>query len=589
MRRNKHFITFVCLILGAVLLCSAAVANIGNAGGYEAYKDGLIGLLSLDNFSGKIRLEALFDGESIVAMTYTEKMNPSAGVGEAAGYTSTMVDSHHDEINTAFSLDEAWRVVNPDDHISERKYTSYSFIDYPDYFGSDTWNIDATNSLNGIIDDFYVDPNDESMAKIVNLLEMAADLVVGDLKNNFVYLGEEDGFHSYRVSLTGSQLPEIVNALISLLFDDALYYGAADGYEVIRAVELNLGELSEAEWNRYYELWDEAHALIGAASDPVCYVITEDLTIARYDSAEDYYKTITDLTAEMLLDDMDLFIRLLDGEPEITSAICTLKVDENGMLVENNLEGTVEFELLSGEKHSITVKIDGWLEDVGTTTISLPVIDPSATVYDYSREAESNGYEYTVTMNGVTTVHSRAEEDRKMMQERFFSMNSVDRIMDASRYTTGSWFDLHYEKPEDGLEYYEYIVDYGTVSGSGVGDAETPAAIDIEAAASAEITPAPYGSVDFTPVVTEQPTVTYTTVDVQTVPMDGSYAVYIPVEQFESACRQLFNVGDTMWQYAGDMGMEVEEVIKILLDDYYAITGSEYAGTVYWSPASVGQ
>ena len=65
LRNNKHFITFVCLIVGSALLCSAAVANIGNAGGYEAYKDGLLGLFSLDNYSATLKGTVLFDGEVV--------------------------------------------------------------------------------------------------------------------------------------------------------------------------------------------------------------------------------------------------------------------------------------------------------------------------------------------------------------------------------------------------------------------------------------------------------------------------------------------------------------------------------------------
>ena len=52
---------------------------------------------------------------------------------------------------------------------------------------------------------------------MIRVVELMADAFVGDIKNNFVLTEKTDDSKSYSVSLTESQIPEIVNAGVSLV------------------------------------------------------------------------------------------------------------------------------------------------------------------------------------------------------------------------------------------------------------------------------------------------------------------------------------------------------------------------------------
>lgn len=52
-----------------------------------------------------------------------------------------------------------------------------------------------------------VDQDDEMTRRMVNFMEIAADTVVGELKNNFVQVGKEDGSTLYQVEIAKNQVP----------------------------------------------------------------------------------------------------------------------------------------------------------------------------------------------------------------------------------------------------------------------------------------------------------------------------------------------------------------------------------------------
>ena len=61
-----------------------------------------------------------------------------------------------------------------------------------------------------------MDQDDEMARRMVNFMEIAADTVVGELKNNFVQVGKEDGATLYQVEIAKNQVPSLVNAGLSL-------------------------------------------------------------------------------------------------------------------------------------------------------------------------------------------------------------------------------------------------------------------------------------------------------------------------------------------------------------------------------------
>lgn len=403
MRQNKHFVTIVCLLLGAVLLCSAAVANIGNAGGYEAYKKGLVGLINMDSYSGHGNMELTLDGANVVSARYVEKFNKNAKAGETISYTS--LEGYSEMFDMTDSGYENWRVVNPEDHITENPYTYYEYD-----AKEDSWRIDTGYSRGGVFSDFNIDMTSEYEQKMLHIAELVVDMFVGDLKNNFVYLGSDDGLKLYRVSLSGDQLPEIVQAIISLAFDNesvsSILYGSSsmvvDAIDMPEDVRYST-EHSTARRSAWDVLYDHGDA--GVA------VINKDLSISWYPTAQDYLKTIGEIDLDSLLipllrNNSELLFALLDGEPRITNVSCDLAIDSQGRLMKNTLSGSIEFRLIDGRWHDATLTINGEFDSRDEVTIELPSVNPNAAmIVDYSRSCEENNYEYTVTENGRTTTY----------------------------------------------------------------------------------------------------------------------------------------------------------------------------------------
>ncbi len=457
MRQNKHFVTIVCLILGAVLLCSAAVANIGNAGGYEAYKRGLIGLLNMDRYSGHGNVEITLDDVSLININYTEQFDRSAKTGEAISYvryegTSNLLDLANDG-------EEAWCVVNPKDQITKMPYTSYSYD--PD---SDYWFIDTRYGSGNVFSDFDTDLSDEYNQKVLRIAELAVDMFVGDLKNNFVYIGSENGLKRYRVSLSGDQLPEIVQAVISLAFDNDYIWGYSSGYCVLDAIDL----ADEDTWTEEYRAarraaWD---VIENEHDDTGTAVINKDLSIDWYPSTKDYFRTLNNISLEQLLQrrDLDMLFMLLDGEPRITNASCDLSIDSQGRLMANTLSGSVEFKMIDGRWHEATLTISGEFDSRDEVEISLPVVNPNAArILDYSRSCKETDYEYTITEHGRTTTYHNtvyAETSYESFSERFANTAALHEFGLIDDVFGTPVLDLYgADSLDSSTEYYEVYPD----------------------------------------------------------------------------------------------------------------------------------
>lgn len=459
MRQNKHFVTIVCLILGAVLLCSAAVANIGNAGGYEAYKRGLIGLLNMDSYSGHGSVEMTLDGMSLVSVRYSEQYDRSAKVGEAISYQCW--DGGSDLFDITAGTEESWHIVNPKDHITKMPYTSYSYD-----AAEDSWFIDTRYGNGAAFSDLNMDMSDEYNQKMLRIAELAVDMFVGDLKNNFVYVGSEDGLKRYRVSLSGDQLPEIVQAVISLAFDNnsgSAFWGYGYSYCVLDAVDL----AEEDTWTEQYSAARRAawNIIENEHDDTGVAVITKDLSIDWYPSTKDYFKTLKDISIETLLAkrDMDMLFMLLDGEPRITNATCDLSVDSQGRLMANTLSGSVEFKMIDGRWHEATLTIHGEFDSRDSADISLPTVNPNAArIFDSSRSCKATDYEYTITEYGRTTTYHNtvyaeyAETTYESFYNRFDNTAYLHGFALIDKVFADAELDLYDADSLDGsTEYYE--------------------------------------------------------------------------------------------------------------------------------------
>ena len=221
--KKRNRIT-VCLVAGVLILAVSAGAAFGSVNGYSTYKEAVKALaLKTDNVTMQGSMKATLDGNEFVSMTgemAIDGKNKSSHVisSEFGGQKNESYDTTIGNTDTWFNADSKYY----------REYT----------YDNDQTAEDRNNLLG-------VSADDEMSKRTVNFMEIAADTVMGDLKNNFVQLGKDGDKTQYQIEISKDQVPSLVNAGLSLF----AYSVAADEgtdwgvyYEDYSASELNAYE-----------------------------------------------------------------------------------------------------------------------------------------------------------------------------------------------------------------------------------------------------------------------------------------------------------------------------------------------------------
>lgn len=189
MRTQKRMV--VCLIAGVALLAVSATAAFGSITGYSQYKDSVITLaLEEENFAALANCALTLDGEAKVEATLDYVQDgPDRSMhvtGSQWGVPMETWDVTVDGVSTWFSGDD------------QEYYHQGMREDPPSTF-------------------LTIHADDEYQARVLNFLNVACDTVVGDLKNNFVQIGTQEGVALYQVDIGADQVPDLVSAGLSLL------------------------------------------------------------------------------------------------------------------------------------------------------------------------------------------------------------------------------------------------------------------------------------------------------------------------------------------------------------------------------------
>lgn len=243
--KKRNRIT-VCLVAGVLILAVSAGAAFGSVNGYSTYKEAVKALaLKTDNVTMAGSMKATLDGKEFVSMTgemAIDGKNKSSHVisSEFGGQKNESYDTTIGNTDTWFNADSKYY----------REYT----------YDNDQTAEDRNNLLG-------VSADDEMSKRMVNFMEIAADTVMGDLKNNFVQLGKDGDKTQYQIEISKDQVPSLVNAGLSLFaYSVAADEGSDWGvyYEDYSASELNAYEklsgnkLSEDFRNGYLQRDDTA-------------------------------------------------------------------------------------------------------------------------------------------------------------------------------------------------------------------------------------------------------------------------------------------------------------------------------------------
>lgn len=363
-KRNR---VTICLAAGVLVLAVSAAAAFGSANGYAAYKDALLSLaLEEENFTAKGSLSVKMDSAEVVAADLAYAQD---GVNRSSRMTGHQGSTTYDQYNTTLNGVNTW--FNGDSQLYYEAQVSR----------------EATTLLS-------YDKNDEMSSRLVNFLSIAADTVMGDLKNNFVQIGSQDGKDLYQVAISGSQVPSLVNAGLSLVAYECA--GGGDAYDNVcyendtktrlAYYEKTTGETLSQEFknnilNGYSDEWylanqDQVEKFFevsgGDMYDSYSQILDDKgggILYVKADGSYDYFTSMKDYLAahpEMAADNLEYYV---GKDLALDQVDCTFSLDSQGRVADTQLTVTFQTVDADGGRHTMEVSGDVTLSDYGTTTV----------------------------------------------------------------------------------------------------------------------------------------------------------------------------------------------------------------------------
>ena len=367
---KKRSRLMICLVAGVLILAVSATAAFGSVNGYAKYKNALKALaLEEDNFTAAADLTMTMDGKEAMAAHVDYAM---AAPNYSAYTTVTQNGKTYEEYSGTV----------------DGVYTCYGHDDT--YYQSQ--DDSGQKNLLGF------DADDEMQNRLVTFMEIAADTVVGDLKNNFVEVGSEGDSTLYQVNISNSQVPSLVNAGLSLfayaLADDqsTLCQVQYEDYDanMFAYYEKQTGEtLSEDFKTNYTNGWDEAWYEANEEQLDKFYEVTDGNWEDEYynvldnkgggivyvyaDGTYDYYATAQEFAEKNPNSDFsDALYYYVGQDMVLDNVACTFGVDKDGKLTSNQIAVTFTTTDANGGHHELVISVDVQVSGYGATVVQAP-------------------------------------------------------------------------------------------------------------------------------------------------------------------------------------------------------------------------
>lgn len=192
---NKKNIAIISAVTGACMLTTAAVASYRTMNGYDALKKSVLSTMDYKNCTLSRSMAMNVDGDEKMKAEFLEELDLENKRSHVLSKASTA--------GKEIDLSDSYQIDNT-------KYVRCSDKD----------NTFDTYQINYIMPNLWgIDDEDKATAeKIIRFAELTFDTIVGDLKNNFVCTEDSDESVSYSISLDSVQIPELVNAGLSMVF-----------------------------------------------------------------------------------------------------------------------------------------------------------------------------------------------------------------------------------------------------------------------------------------------------------------------------------------------------------------------------------
>lgn len=358
------------LTAGVLLLGVSVGAAYGSVNGYGRFKQGAKQLLlDSSNFTAQVQLALAVDEKpmGIYTVRYAKDGADCAyAVQEALGQsTSGHACTVLDGTATGFSQNDAYYTTWPQ--------APQSVI---------------TNLMN-------VDLDSEAQRRAVAFAETALDMVVGELKNNVVYYGDQEGLATYQVQVAQSQIPTILDAGLALLTYDRTGQPAPQAfveYEDYFALlfsqyERQTGEVLSEEFRHNFsagapdQAWYDANeALLQRVS-----AFDTDLTNAHASALAGKEKGVLYYKADGRLANYATVPQFLEAHPEkegefleyyiggdvtLEEVTCSFQVDQENRLKTTQAHFTFSTTDAAGSQHTLAAQLSLTADRYGDTKIT---------------------------------------------------------------------------------------------------------------------------------------------------------------------------------------------------------------------------
>lgn len=345
----------VCGLVGVLVLSVSAFAAYGSTSGYGKYKDAVTNLVvNSDNMTIKMNGSLSYDGDTPYKTAVVYKYD---------GKNSSIHEKNMSK-GSEGSDEYFYSVIDG---------TATSFFE-----NSDTYSQYPDEGDGGFLDmGKYSD-------KVVKFASLFADTMLGDLKNNVVLVGDEDGIRSYSLDVSAEQVPALINAGIDLILtqENASGYTTYEDHEATFAIyyEKIKGEkcpddfFDMANSGEHDELWD-VHDEVTQAMDEEYYKILEEqyngegILYVKADGSYTVYPTYSEYAMENDYGTPDLQAYLAKNAV-LDGVKFNFSLDEKDRLVSNDM--TVSFSSTDdkGKDHDIQCSFALKISDYGTTQVT---------------------------------------------------------------------------------------------------------------------------------------------------------------------------------------------------------------------------
>lgn len=369
MRRRKRLIA--CLSAGLLILAISATAAFGSVNGYTKLKDSLRSLALEDtNFTMTGTGSLSFDGKELV------KFSNDMALANGDLY------SHEKTVQGNKTVTDFYATSK------DGVRTSYS-ANSKFYEVSKSSDASNASTLIGISE------GDEMSNRLVNFVEIAADTIMGDLKNNFVEVGTENGSTLYKIEISKSQVPSLVNAGLSLFACNLTQTGTISSvtYEDISTFQFNMYEKASGtklsdDFKEHYlygydEIWysknqkllDQFHDFLSQKdlSEPYYDVLDEKgsgVILVHNDGSYDYYADGIDLLdahPELAYDYLEYYV---GKDITLDNISCVFGVDKSGKLTSLTANASFRSVDTRNQSHTLDMSANVAVSNYGTTQVA---------------------------------------------------------------------------------------------------------------------------------------------------------------------------------------------------------------------------